>query len=62
MHAWFDLYSRKQTQITAPPIQPEIPHTVVHKCPFDVMSHRRFMQMKQILHFFDSISKGNDRK
>jgi len=62
MHAWFDLYSRKQTHVVAPPIQTEIPPTVVHKCPFDVMSHRRFMQMKQILHFFNSICKENDRK
>jgi len=62
MHAWFDLYSRKQTQVVAPPIQTEISPTVVHKCPFDVMSHRRFMQMKQILHFFNSICKENDRK
>ena len=62
MHAWFDLYSRKQTQVVAPPIQTEIPPTVVHKCPFDVMSHRCFMQMKQILHFFNSICKENDRK
>ena len=62
MHAWFDLYSRKQTQVVAPPIQTEIPPTVLHNCPFDVMSHRRFMQMKQILHFFNSICKENDRK
>lgn len=59
MYAWFDLYSRKQTQLVTPLIQPEIPHTVVQKCPFDAMSHRRFMQMKQILHFFDSICKDN---
>jgi hypothetical protein len=62
MYAWIDLYSRQQTQIMAPPIQTNLQQTVVHKCPFDAMSHRRFMQMKQILHFFDSIYKGNDRK
>ena len=58
MHAWFDLYSRKQTQIMAPPIQPHLQPVSVHKCPFEAMSHGRFMDLKQILHFFDSISKG----
>jgi hypothetical protein len=56
MYAWIDLYSRQQTQIMDPPIQLHLQQTI-QKCPFDAMSHRRFMQMKQILHFFDSICK-----
>lgn len=59
MYAWFDLYSRKQTQTMTPPIQTHLQSTTIQKCPFDAMSHRRFMQMKQILHFFDSICKDN---
>jgi hypothetical protein len=62
MHAWIDLYSRQQTQIMDPPIQTHLQPAIIHKCPFEAMSHRRFMQMKQILYFFDSIYKGNDRK
>ena len=57
MHAWFDLYSRKQTQLVTPPIQIHLQTTTKQKCPFDYMIHRRFMQMTQVRHFFDSIRK-----
>ena len=57
MHAWFDLYSRKQTQLVTTPIQTHFETTSLQKCPFQYMVHRRFMQMKQVLHFFDSIRK-----
>jgi hypothetical protein len=62
MHAWFDLYSRKQTQILTPPIQTHVETTAVHKCPFDYMIQRRLVRVKQVLHFFDSICKENDPK
>jgi hypothetical protein len=57
MHAWFDLYSQKQTQLVTPSIQIQLQSTTKQKCPFHYMVHRRFMQMKQVLYFFDSIRK-----
>lgn len=62
MYAWIDLYLQKQIQTSASSIQIKPHVTLIHKCPFDVLSHRRFLQMKQILHFFDSMCKENDRK